>query len=185
MINLFDIQDKKVCPAAVCYIIPELKAIMTNFPNEYLDVYAYIFFTTCPDGTNPYMLIEEDKREEVILADLKPKFYLEDLSIIAAIEKCRQLYETPTLRGYIGAKKAYERVVRYLADTEITEGKEGTSMTIDRYMSKLADYDAMCNHMGNKLKEEQSKARGDIKKRYDQKSGYKDKKDDTNERAGK
>lgn len=181
MISIFDVQDKKVCPTAACYIVPELKAIMDNFPNEYLDVYAYIFFTTCPDGTNVYNQLDEDHKEEVILADLKPKFYLEDLSIIAAIEKCKKLYETPTLRAFNGAKKAYDRVAKYLADTEITEGKEGTSMTIDRYMSKLADYDATYNHMGNKLKEEQAKARGAAKIRYDQQPGYVNTKEDKHE----
>jgi len=181
MIHLFDVQDKKVCPAAVCYIIPELKAIMNNFPNEYLDVYAYIFFTTCPDAMNVYNQLDEERKEEVILADLKPKFYLDDLSIITAIEKCKKLYETPTLRAFNGAKRALDRIARYLEETEITDGKEGSSMTIDRYMSKLADYTDTYNTLENKLREEQAKARGAAKIRYDQQPGYVNTKEDRHE----
>lgn len=178
MIQLLDVQDKRVVPSAVTHYIPELQAIIDVFPEEYLKVLAYIFFTTCPDGSNPYVNLPEGEKEDVILRDLQPfTFYVEDMKIEQAKEKCRKLYETPTRRGYLGAKIALDRVGEYLANTEITDGKDGSAMTIDRYMSKLADYTDTYTNLENKLKEEQAKVRGQVKVPFHQKSDYKEKED--------
>ena len=179
MIQLFDVQDKKVVPNQNTYLIPETALIIETFTKEYLKALAYVFFTTCPDGSNVYVNLDENIKEDVILSDLKPfTFDLEDPIITRAIEKCKLLYETPTLRGFMGAKKALDRVGAYLADTEITEGKDGTAMIIDRYMSKLKDFTDVYSAMENKLKEEQAKVRGGAKIRYDQAPDYKNMKED-------
>lgn len=182
MIQLFDIQDKRVVPHANCYLIPELKSVIEYFKSDYLKVLSYIAFMTVPDSSNPYFNTEESTKEEIILLDLKPyTFYVEDLLILKAIDKCNFLFSTPTLRAFMGAKKALDRVGQYLATTEITDGKDGSAMTIDRYMSKLAEYTDTYTTMENKLKEEQAKVRGSIKLRYDQKPGYSDTKSDKEE----
>lgn len=182
MIQLFDVQDKRVVPSAITHLIPELQTIIDTFPDEYLKVLAYVFFTTCPDGTNPYVNLPENEKEDIILLDLQPfEFYVEDMKIEVAKAKCKKLYETPTLRGYLGAKVALDRVGDYLATTEITDGKEGSAMTIDRYMSKLSDYTDTYTNMENKLKEEQSKVRGDIRVPHHQRAGYKEKEDNIDE----
>jgi len=182
MINLFDISNKAPVPSVHCYMIPQLKIIMETFPQDYLQIYAYIFYLTCPDSTmNPYTNKEETEKENLILADLKPSFDIEDPIILKTIEWCKKMYETSTLRAFMGAKKALDRVGAYLADTEITDGKDGSAMTIDRYMSKLAEYTDTYTSMENKLKEEQSKVRGQLKLRYDQQPGYTNLKEDKDE----
>lgn len=184
MIQLFDVKDKKVVPSTNTYLIPELNAIIESFPDDYLSILAYIFFTTCPDGTNPYVNLDENIKEDVILADLKPSWHeigVEDELIIAAQEKCRKLYATPTLRSWMGAKKMLDRIGEYLDQNEITDGKDSNGMLIDRYMSKLGDYHDTYKKMDNELKEEQSKVRGDVKIRYDFKPGYRDSKADKEE----
>ncbi len=179
MIQLFDIQNKQVTTHANCYLIPELKAIIDTFPKDYLKILQYIAGMTIPDSTNPYFDIEEHRREEVILADIKPfDGWIEDMLIEKAINKCNMLFSTPTLRAFMGAKKALDRIGKYLDETEITDGKEGTSGTIERYMLKLPEFTDTYNTMENKLKEEQAKVRGSLKLRYDQKPGYVNTKED-------
>ena len=181
MIQLFDIQDKKVVPHHNCSLIPELKAL-EYFKDEHLKVLAYVAGMTVPDGSNPWFNVEEHRREEVILADISPyEFYIEDMLILKAIDKCKFLFSTPTLRAFMGAKKALDRIAAYLDETEITDGKEGTAMTIDRYMSKLPEFTDTYTTMENKLKEEQSKVRGSLKLRYDQQPGYTNLKADRDE----
>ena len=93
MIPLFDVSDKKIVPSSHCYNIPWMKEIMDLFPNEYIQIYSYAFYTTCPDSTmNPYWNIPEDTRESVILADLKPTFYLDDMRIEAFVNRCKEMY---------------------------------------------------------------------------------------------
>jgi hypothetical protein len=179
MINLFDVQNKIPVPAAVCYMIPEIAAVIKKYPKEYLKALAYIFFTTCPDSMNPYIDLPEDQREEVVIADQQPfKFSLEDTTIAMARDKCRILFETPSLRAFVGAKKALDRVGIYLAETEITDGKDGSAMNIDRFMSKLGEYRKTYKEAESDLREEQAKVRGSLKLRYDFQPGYKNSKED-------
>jgi hypothetical protein len=182
MINLFDVSEKTVKPSVHCYAIPWLKRVMDDFPGHYLEIYKYIFYMTCPDSTmNPYVQLPEDKREEVILLDLKPEFYPEDLHILETIEKCRIMYETPTLRMWRGQKKMVEKIANYLDITEITEGKDSNAMAIDRFMKQGLEYVEILNKVGEILKEEQSKVRGNVKVRYDQLPTYVNSKEDKEE----
>jgi len=179
MINLFDISNGKPVPSIHCMMIPQLKRIKDTFPQDYLQIYYYIFSLTCPDSTmNCYCNKPETEREQIIIADLKPTFDLEDPIITSTIEWCKKMYETPTLRAFLGAKKALDRVADYLADTEITDGKDGSSMTIDRYMTKLSEYRKAYKDAESDLQEEQAKVRGNSYLRYDQRPSYRDMKTD-------
>ncbi len=175
LINLFDIQDKKVCPSQNCFHIPELKAVMDTFPDDYLNIFRYIAFMYCPDSSNPYVNQREDEKEDMILSDYKSNVSLEESLIVAAIEKCRKLWETSTYRLWLGQKKMVDKVGRYLDETEITEGKDSNAMAIDRFMKQGVDYAKILNEMENMLKEEQSKVRGNTHIPYHQRPGYTEK----------
>lgn len=124
MINLFDISNGKPVPSVHCFNIPWLKKVMDVFPKDYMQIYAYIFYLTCPDSTmNPYTNKPEGEREQIIISDLKPTFDIEDPIILQTIERCRKMYETPILRAFMGAKKALDRIGQYLDESEITDGK--------------------------------------------------------------
>lgn len=184
IIPLFDIENEIVRPTVHCHALPFLKRIIEEFPDDYLEIYKYIFYMTCPDATmNVYYNRPEDQREQEIVHDLQPEFDLEHPMILDTIDRCRRLYETPTLRAFIGAKKAYDRVAKYLADTEITDGKDGNAGTIEKYMKSLKDFRETCTSMEKALQEEQIKVRGDGYQRYDQKPSYKNlMKDDSTEK---
>lgn len=173
MTSLFDFSNNKIIPGTVCYMIPELIAIREQFPNSYLKVYHYIFGMTCTDGTlSPYVNLPEDTRDEVVLRDSGIEESLEDPYIIAAVEKCHKLYETPVLRAFKGAKKMLDKVAKFLDDTEISTGKEGNASEIRAMMKELPDYWNNYKKWESILKEEQAVARGRAKISYDFLPGY-------------
>lgn len=179
MIQLFDVQDKKVVPSAVTYLLPELSILLTEFPDDYLKVLAYVFFTTCPDGTNAYVNLDEDTKEDVIIADLRPiNFDLHHHLIEAAQDKCKELYSTPVLRAFMGAKKMLDKIATFLDNEPITTGKEGNSTEIRGMMKEMSQYWENYSKLENVLKEEQAKVRGGNKLRYDQRPEYKNTKED-------
>lgn len=179
MIPIFDLAGGVPVPSVHCNFIPELKAIKDNFPNDYLKVYAYVFYKTCPDGTlNPYINLPEENRELVIISNIKPDSWLEDLSVLQAINTCEKLYETPTLRAFKAAKKMIDKVAKYLDEQEITDGKDGNGMLIDKFMKSLGDYKDLYDKLEVALKEEQAVSRGRVKVAYDLQQHYTNSKGD-------
>lgn len=179
MINIFDIQEQRVVPSVACRLIPELNNIMTVFPDEYLKIYQYIFGMTCTDSSNWYRNLPESEREDVIISDISPfEFSIEDATIQIAIDRCNQLFETPTLRLAKAAKKKIDDIALFLVTQEITTGKEGNAMDIDRFMKAMLDYQKLYKALEGEVEKEQSVARGKIRRSYDQLPGYKNLKED-------
>jgi len=179
LVNLFDVDGRKIVPGQACYLIPWLKKIMDEFPEDYIQVYSYIFFITCPDAVlNPYVNINEEDREDVVISDLKPvKFSLESPTVLYAIKRCIQLYETPTLRIWKGAKIMLDQMADDLRTKKLTYGKEGNATDLRGIMDKLPTYTKNYMEVEKLLKEEQSKVKGDRVIPYHQKEGYKETKD--------
>ena len=58
MIKLFDIQNEKIVPTEHCYTLSFLKNIMDEYPDEYLTIFSYLIYMTCPnEDLNPYFNI--------------------------------------------------------------------------------------------------------------------------------
>lgn len=128
IIQLFEISEKghHLVPTRHCYAINWLKVIMDEFPNDYLDVYKYLFYMTCPDPiNNPYFNVKDVVREEMILRDNKMRFSSEADTIVTAVEKCIQLYETPTLRAHKGLKVMIDNVSEYMETAKVVSGRDG------------------------------------------------------------
>ena len=124
-IKLFELDGRTIKPTEHCYMISWLNQIIEDYPDDYLIALAYIFYMTNKSSENPYINVIEEEREERILRDLQPKFNPEDDAILKAIDECKRLYETPTVRAYIGIQTMLDNMSRYLADTEITDGRDG------------------------------------------------------------
>lgn len=179
MTSLFDYSNGKVVPSTACYLIPELVHIKEFFPDTYMSIYHYIFGMTCNDGTlSPYVNLPEETREEVVVADSKIKDSIDDEYISIAIAKCHQLYETPVLRSFKGAKKMLDKVADFLDQTAISTGKDGSASEIRAMMKEMPDYWASYKKWESILKEEQAVARGRAKIAYDFKPGYINTKED-------
>ena len=103
LIRLFDIQNSKVVPTEHCYALPFLNKIMEEYPDSYLKIYQYIFYMSCPNpDMNPFFNLPEHEKEDIIIEEVQLEDSPEDGKIRYALDMCKQMYETPTYRAYVG-----------------------------------------------------------------------------------
>jgi hypothetical protein len=170
MIRLFDIQNGKVIASEHCYTLKFLKDIMESYPDEYLQIYTYLFYMTCPNpDMNPFFDIPETDKEEIILKEINAEFSLDDKIILDALEMCKKMYQTPTYRAYLGIKIFLDNMARSMATEELTFGRDGSSPALLRMAEK---YDGVRQSFKGVYKdlmdEQQSSVRGGQNLAYDQ-----------------
>lgn len=170
MVKLFDIANGVVIPSEHCYTLKDLKAIMDNYPDNHVDVYAYIFYMTCPNPElNPFFDVVEHEKEELVMRQLNPTFSSEDEVIIRAVKLCQKLYETPTLRSYMGIKKMLDRLAYYMETAPIEAGRDGNIMALVNTAAKFEDIrQSFKGAYKDLMEEQQSTVRGGQNLAYDQ-----------------
>lgn len=157
-------------PSEHCYTLSSLKAIMDNYGEEATKVYAYVFYTTCPNpDLNPFFDVPETDKEELILKEIDADFSTDDNLITEAIKLCKKLYETPTYRAYAGIKSMLDRLAKYMETTEIEHGRDGN---ITALVNAAAKFEAIRQSFKGTLRdleeEQQSQVRGGQSLAYDQ-----------------
>lgn len=170
MIKLFDIKNGKVIPTEHCYSLTFLRRIMEKYPEDYLSIYLYLFYMTCPDpALNPFFHLTEEDKEDIILEEVDAQVSLEDDIILIALDRCKQLYETETSRAYYGIKKMLDRLSVYMGNTDITDGRDGN---ISQLINAAQKFDAIRQSYKGVLKdlqeEQKMNVRGAQKMAYDQ-----------------
>jgi hypothetical protein len=171
MIRLFEIENKIVIPTEHCFVVGYLKDIMKDYPDDFLQVYQFLFYMKCPGPDNPYFNMPDVDVEDTIIHDLGGlNFNAENDDIIEALKKTERLYETPTVRAHKGIKTAMDNIADYLNNTTITDGKEGN---IGQVRSMAKDFDMIRKSYKGTAKdiEDEQKAlhvRGDQNLAYDQ-----------------
>lgn len=170
MVKLFDIHNGKIVPSEHCYTLKALKDIMDAYPDEYVNVYAYLFYMSCPNpDLNPFFDVQENDKEELILSQLKVSFSTEDEEIVVALELCKKLYETPTYRAYMGLKSMLDRLARYMETTQIEHGRDGNITALVNAAAKFEAIRMSFKGAYKDLMEEQkSQVRGGQQLSYDQ-----------------
>jgi hypothetical protein len=170
MVKLFDIANGVVVPSEHCYTLKDLKAIMDNYPDNHVDVYAYIFYMTCPNPElNPFFDVVEHEKEDLVMRQLNPSFSTEDEVIIRAVKLCQKLYETPTLRSYMGIKKMLDRLAYYMETAPIEAGRDGNIMALVNTAAKFEDIrQSFKGAYKDLMEEQQSTVRGGQNLAYDQ-----------------
>jgi hypothetical protein len=170
MVRLFDIQNGKVIPTEHCYTLKFLKDIMDEFPEDYLKVYAYIFYMTCPSpDANPFFDVPEHEKEEIILREVDADFSTDDDCIVNGIKMCKKMYETPTYRAYAGVKSMLDRLAKYMETTEIAHGRDGNITALVNAASKFeAIRQSFKGTLRDLEEEQQSTVRGGQNLAYDQ-----------------
>lgn len=170
MIRLFDVQDDKLVPTEHCYALSFLKNIMDAYPDTYIEVYKYLFYMTCPNPeVNPFFNVPDEDKEEIILQEIKPAFSTEDDLIVIAKDRCRQLYETPTVRAYNGMAKMMDRLAKYMETTPITHGRDGNINSLVAAAKNFEGIRLSFKGVYKDLQEEQKKhTRGGAGLAYDQ-----------------
>lgn len=170
LIKLFDIVNNKVVPTEHCYTIFSLNDIMTEYPEDYLKIYTYLFYMTCPNpDLNPFFNVPEHEKEEIIMSEIDMDISTEDDFIIRGMNTCKKLYETPTYRTYVGIKSMLDRLAHYMETTEIQGGRDGN---ITALVNAAAKFDQIRQSFKGAYKdlaeEQQSQVRGNIGLAYDQ-----------------
>jgi hypothetical protein len=170
IVKLFDIQNEKVVLTEHCYTLEFLKAIKEKYPDTHMSVYQYLFYMTCPDPEmNPFFNLPEHDKEDIIIDEVGLEESTEDSEIRYALDRCSQMYETPTFRAYMGIKKALDNMATYMANTQITDGRDGN---ISQIRAVAKDFDAIRQSFKGAykdLKDEQSTSvRGGQGLAYDQ-----------------
>lgn len=169
MIRLFDVQGGKVIPSEHCYTLKFLKDIMDSYPNDYLAIYTYLFYMTCPNpDMNPFFHFPESEKEEVVLEEVGAEFSTDDDLIVAALSRCKKMYETETSRAYYGIKTALDNLGKVLATETPTFGRDGSAVGIlriaERFDQVRQSYKGVYKDL---MDEQQSSVRGGQNLAYD------------------
>lgn len=170
MIRLFDLQNGQVIPTEHCYTIGYLKDIMDEYPEDYISIYAFLFYMTCPnEDLNPYFNLKEDDKETTILQDVNANFTTEDPLIITALNNIRELFETPTSRAFRGIKIALDNMADVMSETKPTFGRDGSATALLRIAKDFDDVRQSYKGVYKDLQDEQStRTRGGGSLAYDQ-----------------
>lgn len=170
MVRLFDISNGTVVPSEHCYMLKDLKAVFDTYPDHHMDVFAYVFYMTCPNpDLNPFFDVVETDKETLILRQLNPLFSVEDPVVINAVKLCQQLYETPTLRSYMGIKKMLDKLATYMETAPIEAGRDGNIMALVNTAAKFENIrQSFKGAYKDLMEEQQSQVRGGQQLAYDQ-----------------
>lgn len=170
MIKLFELQNGKIIPTEHCYTIKYLKDIMDEYVEDYIVVYSYLFYMTCPnEDLNPYFNMKEEDKEDTILKDIDANFTTEDPLILVALEKIKDLFETPTSRAYKGIKIALDNMADVMSETKPTFGRDGSATALLRIAEKFDNVRQSFKGVYKDLQnEQQTRTRGGGSLAYDQ-----------------
>jgi hypothetical protein len=142
---------------------------MNEYPEDYLSIYQYLFYMTCPNPElNPFFHTPESDKEELILQEVGAEFSTEDETIQHALEVTAKLYETETSRAYYAMKKALDNMSRVLATEVPTFGRDGSATDLLRIMEKFDAVRQSFKGVYKDLQEEQqTNVRGGQRLSYD------------------
>jgi hypothetical protein len=143
---------------------------MDHYGDEAVQIYAYIFYMTCPNpDLNPFFDVPETEKEEIILREVDADFSTDDDLIVNAVKTCEKLYQTPTYRAYMGIKAMLDRLAKYMETTDIEHGRDGN---ITALVNAAAKFEAIRQSFKGTLRdleeEQQSTVRGGQNLAYDQ-----------------
>ena len=169
IVKLFEIQNNVVIPTEHCYTLKALKDIMDDYPEDYLKIYQYLFYMTCPNpDMNPFFYTPDVDKENLIMQQIEGEFSTEDDAVFTALKFCERMYETPTSRAYKGIASMLDRLGRYMETSQITTGRDGNFNSL---ISAAKNYDAIRQSFKATYKdlqeEQQSKVRGGQGLAYD------------------
>jgi len=168
--KLFDVQNGVVIPTEHCYTLKALKDVMDEYPDDYLKIYLYLFYMSCPNpDLNPFFFTPDVDKESLVLQQIGAEFSTEDETIFIALKFCEKMYETPTSRAYKGIASMLDRLARYMEITTITAGRDGN---INSLIAAAKNYEAIRQSFKGAYKdlqeEQSSRVRGGLGTAYDQ-----------------
>lgn len=170
--KIFNIEQGKVTPTTHCYILPELKEVIDNYQDNYVNVLAYCFYMACPyKSENPYADFGEEEKKTRLIKDFKIKFDTNNVVINAAISRLKDDYGTLMTRYLEGIRHSYVLTTEYLTSLSvISDGKTGNLSQIQTIQSKAGE--AMRSYAELEHQVEEEKERNKTKNRANSKTGH-------------
>jgi len=171
MIKLFDIENNVVKVTEHCHIIKPFKAILEEYPDSkvHLNIFAYIFYMTCPSQENPFFNVPEDDKEDFIEQEIEINFNIECDFVQAGLEQANKLYETPTRRAHLGMKKMMDNLSDYMGETKIEHGRDGNISALIQAAKNFSGIrESFKNVSADLAAEQETHVRGDKQLGYDQ-----------------
>tara|TARA_B110000196_G_C21152896_1_gene670992 strand:+ start:239 stop:757 length:519 start_codon:yes stop_codon:yes gene_type:complete len=170
LVRIFDIENGKVIASEHCYTLNFLKSIIDAYPKEHMTILQYLFYMSCPNPEmNPFFNVPEHEKEDIIIEEVGLESSPEDELIRNGLERCKQLYETPTFRAYVGIKSMLDRLAKYMETTAIEHGRDGN---INSLVNAAAKFDqirqAYKGAFVDMKQEQESTVRGGQGLAYDQ-----------------
>lgn len=167
-IRLLELDGNIVKPTEHCYMISWLKAIIDEYPDDYIKVLSYVYYMSNLGPDNPFFNIPEVDRETKILKSIQPEFDTDDPIIQRAVDNCMELYTTPTMESYQAIKTMLENLNDYLKTTTIKDGRDGNITALLRVAKEFDSVRKSFKGVHEDLQEETKvQARGGVKLPYD------------------
>jgi hypothetical protein len=171
MIKLFEIENNVVKVTEHCHVIAPFKAIIKEYPDPdiHINIFAYIFYMSCPSQENPFFNVPEEDKEDFIEDEIEINFSTECDLVQAGLEHAEKLYETPTVRAYLGMKKMIDNLSKYMGETKIEHGRDGNISALVQAAKNFAGIRESFKSVSADLSAEQeTHVRGDKTLGYDQ-----------------
>ena len=170
LVRIFDVVGTKVTPTEHCFTLKSLKAIIDNYPGDYMSRLLYVFYMTCPDpDMNPFFNMAELDKQDLILREIGADFSTDDPILDDAIAFCDTLYETPTKRAYLGIKAYMDKLGKFFANQVISTGRDGSLPAMNTAAKQFGELRESFKAVEKDYKEEiKELARGDSYTAYDQ-----------------
>ena len=110
-----------------------------------------------------------NEKEDIIIDEINLDISLDDPMITHALERCEQLYETPSFRAYKGIKAILDKLARYMEETTIEHGRDGNITALTNVAAKFdAIRQSYKGAFTDMQKEQESTVRGGQGLAYDQ-----------------
>lgn len=143
---------------------------MINYPDNYLKVYGYLFYMTCPNmEINPFYNVSETDREFLVNKELETNISEEDDYIKPALDFCKSLYETKTAKLVRQFGILLDKLGDYVETTPIQHGRDGNLTSLIASAKNVAEIKSSYKELERDLLAEQkASVRGGAALAYDQ-----------------
>lgn len=169
--KIITIQDGEIVIDESILGVPELADLYWEYfplkessPGTYLIPFKYLWALFSPDS--PYEYVEESEKKSTVLTDFPVD--LESFTMLNAIKKCEELFNSPYRRMMKAAKIGVEKVSHYLEDTEITDGKDGNFIGYKNSIIDMPKLLKAYQATESVFKQEMSKNRGNQQSAVDE-----------------
>jgi hypothetical protein len=136
MVEIFEIDNRKVEISPNVLKVPELKALIEHYA-EPIPPLSYVAYMTDPTVKNPYGNILEESRKDVLLKDFPGDYLPTDEVICRAMEKLELLNDTVLNKYYRQVRTLVSRLGNWAENVIIDDTREGNMAHVLRTIKEV------------------------------------------------